>query len=149
MKRFIDVHDGEIVAGQGDVVLKSDSDHACLVITAYDPSNKIGALAHAIFLSELAERKHDPSIMQDVSHAIDEMITDMTLLGSHRNDIEVRLVTGENVLHTQDDPAYNQNIATAIKILKEKRVKFREDTATEVGKSHVGLDVGSGETIYS
>ncbi len=149
MKRFIEVHDGEIVAGQGDVVLKSDSDHACLVITAYDPNHKIGALAHAIFLSELVEKKHDPSIMQDVSHAIDEMITDMTLLGSHRSDIEVCLVTGENVQHTQDDPAYNRNIATAIEVLKEKRVRFREDTATEVGKSHVGLDVESGEIVYT
>lgn len=135
MKRFIEVHDGEVVAAQGEVVLKSDTDHACLVITACDSIHKIGALAHAI--------------IPDVSHAIDEMITDMTLLGARKDDIEVCLVSGENVRHAQDDPTYNRNIASVLEVLKEKRVRFREDTATDIGKSHIALDVESGKIMYS
>ena len=87
MKRFIDVHTGEVMAGCGEVVLKSDAQSACLVFAAYDSVRKIGALAHTMFFSNHSDRKSDFVNVQDASRAIDEMIEDMALLGANKDDV--------------------------------------------------------------
>ena len=148
MKRFIDVGRGEIMAGQGEVVLKSKADRACLVIVAYDAAKKIGGLAHAMFLGNGLAQKRISGRIRDAAGAIDEMLKDMTLLGASRNDIEVSLVTGENVPpHSQDDPDYTRNIDSAIEILKKKNVRIKDNTAHDVGPMHVSLDVASGNIL--
>ncbi|MFA5060663.1 MAG: hypothetical protein WC676_08605 [Candidatus Omnitrophota bacterium] len=149
MKRFIDVHTGEVVAGQGEVVLKSDAHNSCLVFAAYDAHKKIGALAHAMLASTFSTKKLDSVILPDPEKAIDEMITDMTLLGAKKEDIVVRLVTGENVPHEQGDLLYRQNLRSAMDLLKQKHLKVKRNTAADVGSSHVSLDVESGKVSYA
>ena len=149
MKRFIDVHAGEVMAGRGDVILRSDTNNACLVIAAHDSTRKIGGLAHAIFLSGGMDIMKKLSISDDTSSIIDKMIEDMTILGSKRDDIEICLVTGENVPHTDDDPVYCKKIASAIELLKKKHIKVKKETAPDAGDTHVSLDVESGNVFYS
>ena len=149
MKRFIDVHMGEVMAGKEDAVLHSDANNACLVIAAYDSVHKIGGLAHAMFVSTngVVRRKNQPK-SRDASSAIDEMIKDMELLGSNKEDIKICLVTGENVPHEKDDPDYQKTIDNVINILKEKDIKFGEKTVTDIGDMHVALDVGTGTISF-
>jgi chemotaxis receptor (MCP) glutamine deamidase CheD len=118
------------------------------VIAAYDSLRKIGGLAHAMFLAGGWDKNMDIPLILDASKAIDEMIEDMTLLGANRDDIEVCLVTGENVNHEQGDPTYRQKITTTINLLKEKHIRCREDTATDVGHYHISFDVESGRISY-
>jgi len=148
MKRLIDVHSGEVIAGQGEVVLKSDTTSPCLVFTAYDSVHKIGCLAHALFLSG-PSKEIESTFLKDASHAIDEMISDMTLLGARKDDIEVCLLTGENVSHKDEDMIYSHNIASAVDLLKQKRVKLKRNAPSDVGRSHVVLDVESGSISYA
>lgn len=149
MKRFIDVHTGEVMAGCGEVVLKSDAQSACLVIAAYDSVRKIGALAHTMFFSNPSDRNTDFMNAEETSKAIDEMIKDMALLGADKNNVEVRLVTGENVSHEHNDPMYNRHIASAVELLKQKRVKFTKNPVEDIGSSHISLDVESGKILYT
>ncbi|MDP8212311.1 MAG: hypothetical protein P9X22_03345 [Candidatus Zapsychrus exili] len=148
MKRFLDVHTEEIMAGKEETVLHSDANRACLVICAYDSMKKIGGLAHAMFLSGRHERKMNSSIILDADHAIDEMLKDMELLGAERDNIEVKLVTGENVTHEENDPVYNEALTGAFDILKRKHVRCQESTLSDVGDKHVTFDVGSGAISY-
>lgn len=148
MKRFIDVHGGEVMAGQGDVVLKSNTNGSCLVIVAYDSIKKIGGLAHAIFFSNGLSQRKRCTVMRDADEAIDELLKDMTLLGAQRENIEVYLVTGENVPHKQNDPDYEKNISSTIDLLKQKHIRIKEQLADDLGYSHISFDVESGSILY-
>ncbi len=148
MKRIIDVHRGEIMAGQGEVILESDTNGACLVIMAYDASHKIGGLAHALYFSGRIDKQWHSSTLRNASEAIDEMIADMLLIGADREHIEVALVTGENVVHNEQDAEYVKNLNSTIEILKEKNIKLRENLCQDIGRRHVALDVESGEIVY-
>ena len=148
MKRIIDVHRGEIMAGQGEVVLESDTNGACLVILAYDADHKIGGLAHALYFSGRIDKQWHSATLRNASDAIDEMIEDMALIGADRDSIEVALVTGENVLHDKNDPEYVKNLNSTREILKNKNIKLRKDSCKDIGQHHVALDVESGEIIY-
>jgi len=143
MKRFIDVHTGEIMAGQGEVILKSDTGSACLIIAAYDPAHKIGALAHAMFANSPV--RHESPVLRDAAHAIDEMVADMELLGSRPDTIEISLVAGENVRADHSNSAYRTNIDEVLGALKARRIRFRSDLLEDVGNAHVTLDVESGK----
>ena len=144
MKRFIDVHTGEIMAGQGEVVLKSDAGNACLVIAAYDRIKKVGALAHALFLNGAAEHHHSP-VIRDANAAIEEMINDMQMLGSEPQNIEVSVVAGENVHHPDHDPNYHKTIEHTLDILRNRHLRCLQNLKEDIGASHVELDVSSGE----
>ena len=147
MKKLIDVQRGEVMAGQGEVMLKSEAQGACLVIAAYDAKKKIGGLAHAMFLNGSLDKKHHSSVMRDAASAVDEMITDMTMLGSSRDDIEVSLITGENVRCPQSDPTYERNISSAIEILRNRHIKYADTAQALIGDVHVTLDVATGTIL--
>ena len=148
MKRMIDVHTGEVMAGQGDVVLKSDTNNACMVIVAYDALHKIGGLAHALFRGNNGGASLHAHALREASYAIDEMVKDMTLLGSETADIEVELVTGENVPHEKNDPNFKESLALALDLIQRKNMRLRKDTVEDVGRSHVSLDVSNGSISY-
>jgi chemotaxis receptor (MCP) glutamine deamidase CheD len=147
MKKFVHVHTGDIMAGNRDTVLESDATKACLVIAAYDPIKKVGGLAHALFLKDGYVKRKNYPVTRDVSSAIDEMVQDMVLLGSAKNDIEVCLVTGENVLHAEDDPEYDKTVNQAIELLKQKNIRIRKETTRDIGDLHASLDVETGNII--
>jgi chemotaxis receptor (MCP) glutamine deamidase CheD len=149
MKRRIDVHTGEIVAGQGEVVLQSDAQGACMVIVAYDAIKKIGGLAHALFASGNGLHTWQSTLMKNAEGAIDEMVSDMTLLGSDKNDIEVALIAGENISNGSQDAVYANRISETIDLLKQKQIRFKESQADDKGHNHVCLDVASGDIVYS
>lgn len=147
MKKFVHVHTGDVMAGNQDTVLESDATKACLVFAAYDSHKKIGGLAHALFLqSGLIKRKNYP-LTRDTAGAIDEMIRDMMLLGSTKEDIEVCLVTAENVDHKTNDPNFIKSLKEAVDILKNKGIKIRKETTRDIGNLHATLDVETGEII--
>ncbi|MBU0468112.1 MAG: hypothetical protein KJ736_03475 [Candidatus Omnitrophica bacterium] len=149
MKRFVDVHMSEVMAGKSYTILHSDANNACLVIAAYDANHKVGGLAHAMFVSEECSKKLNHSYTRDAGKAIDEMIQDMELLGSSVDDIEVCLVTGENVPHQKGDLNYQNRIDSAIDLLKRKHIKFKQKTTIDIGDKHVSLDVSTGKLIYA
>jgi chemotaxis protein CheD len=148
MKRMIDVHSGEVMAGSEETVLHSDSHNRCMVICAYDNLRKIGGLAHATFHPGKLNNKYSHSVLRDAGGAIDEMINDMLLLGAHKDDIEVCLMTGENIPHGQDDPEYLNTLQEAIEILKEKHVRYKEGLIVDAGALHVSFDVATGHISY-
>ena len=149
MKRLVDVHTGEIMAGSNETILHSESHNRCMVICAYDSTKKVGGLAHATFLSAgRMDKKISRPTLRDAGGAIDEMINDMLLLGANKDDIEVCLMTGENIPHRKDDPDYNKTLQEAIEILKEKHIKYRDGIVADAGDLHVSFDVETGHISY-
>ncbi|MFC1510297.1 chemotaxis protein CheD [Candidatus Omnitrophota bacterium] len=148
MKRFINVHTGEVMAGKDEIVLHSDTHAACMVIVAYDPNAKIGGLAHAMFTphnGNTRKYKH----MRDADHAIDEMVNDMSALGATKDNIEVCLVTGENVPREETDAEYQENLKEVLGVLKKKSIRCREETTKDIGRLHVTFDIETGDIVYN
>ncbi|MBF0522751.1 MAG: hypothetical protein HQL24_06820 [Candidatus Omnitrophica bacterium] len=145
MKRLVDVHTDEIMAGSAETILHSDAKRACMVLCAYDSMKKIGGLAHAMFLSgPAAEKKHSSAAIREADRAIDEMLSDMMMMGARKENIEVCFIAGENVPHKQNDPEYNKTLTSALEVLKQKQIKLREGSLNDVGNRHICFDVETG-----
>ena len=99
--------------------------------------------------SEKLKKHNTPSTILDVEHAIDEMISDMTLLGADKNNIEVCLVTGENIPVKKKNPLYARCIKSAVELLEKKHIRCKECLPSESCKAHVALDVESGNITYA
>ena len=115
----IEVRMGEIaVTKDGDNLIASGIG-SCLVITFYDPKQKIGASAHTILparrLSFVArspkdERRvtsHESPDTRFADTAIDEMLKRVEALGAKRENLEAKIIGGANMF-----PAFASDIAS-------------------------------------
>ncbi len=148
MKRIIDVHTGEVKAGGKDTILKSNAIGSCVVIAAYDPTKKLGALAHVMLPGAVPEGKTFQRTRY-AADAIQEMISRMTHLEANKDDIEVCLVGGGNVLKKEDDTICQENIASVVELLDEKRIKIEAKAVGGTERRSISLDVKNGTIHYT
>ena len=143
MKRIVDVQIGQVRTGKGKVILQSKAIGSCLGIAAYDAVKRIGALAH-VMLPNRAPAKKAIKRTKYCDDAIDAIISKMGRLGSRKEDIEVVLVGGGNVLKREDDTICEDNIKSALKVLKKKALKVRAQSVGGTVRRGVSLDVERG-----
>ena len=148
MKKIIDVYTGEVKAGRKNTILKSNAIGSCVVIAAYDSTKKVGALAH-VMLPGAAPERETFQRTRYAADAIEEIINRMTHLGANKDDIEVCLVGGGNVLKREDDTICQDNIASVVELLDEKQVKIREKTVGGTVRKRVSLNVENGSIYYT
>ena len=148
MKRIIDVHTGEVKAGRKDTILESNAIGSCVVIAAYDSTKKVGALAHVMLPGAVPEGKTFQRTRY-AADAIEEMISRMTHLGTHKDDVEVCLVGGGNVLKRKDDTICQENIRSVVQLLDEKRIRIRKKAVGGMGRRSISLDVKNGTIHYT
>ncbi|MFC1999645.1 chemotaxis protein CheD [Chloroflexota bacterium] len=144
---IVDVYTGEVGAGRKDMVLRSNAIGSCVVIVAYDPTEKVGGLAHAM-LPGAAPRGETSGRTKYASDAMEEMIDTMTRLGAKRGSIEVCLVGGGNVLKRKDDTICQANISSVIELLKARGINIRAQAVGGTERRGVSLDVNRGTVHY-
>lgn len=147
MTEVINVQTGEVEVVGGSFILKSTAIGSCLVITAYDPKNKVGALAH-IMLPGKAHRKTEEKTRY-AADAINEMISRLTDAGTKRDDIEICLVGAGNVLKKVNDNICQANIDSVIQILRQKRLAIKGAVLGGVERKGVALELESGSVFYT
>ncbi|MBI4669609.1 MAG: hypothetical protein HY747_10600 [Elusimicrobia bacterium] len=76
------------------------------------------------------------------------MINKATRLGANRDDLEVCLVGAGNVLKRNDDTICQDNIASVVQLLREKRIKIRAEALGGTNRRSVRLDVERGSVFY-
>ena len=148
MQKIIDVQIGQVKTGVGKVILQSKAIGSCVVIVAYDASKNIGAMAH-VMLPGRAPAKKAVEKTKYAANAIDVMLSKMEGLGSQKDDIEMALVGGGNVLNREDDTICNDNIESALELLREKGLKVRAQAVGGTNRRSVFLDVGQGIIYYA
>ena len=116
---------GEIKTGRKNEILHSSGIGSCVVITAYHPGNKVGVMAH-VMLPGSAPAGEDNRRTRYAVDAIDELIERMGASGASRDDIEICLVGGGNVLKREDDLICGNIIGSVTEILHDK-----------IGRAHV------------
>jgi len=148
MQKIIDVQIGQVKTGVGKVILRSKAIGSCVVIIAYDASKNIGAMAH-VMLPGRAPAKKAVEKTKYAANAIDVMLSKMEGLGSKKDDIEVALVGGGNVLNKEDDTICKDNIESALELLREKHLQVRAKAIGGTNRRSVSLDVERGIAFYT
>ena len=147
MREIIDVNTGEVKVGGEKVILRSIAIGSCIVVAAYDSKQKIGAMAHVMLPGSAPEKTLERT--RYAADAIEEMIYQMIREGADKNNIEVCLVGGGNVLKKQDDTICRDNIKSTTQLLKEKHIPVRSAVLGGTERKGVFLDVRSGTVSYT
>ena len=120
---------------------------SCIVVTAYDYTNRIGGLAH-IMLPGVAPLGSFPKTNY-AADAVDSLVKQMCEKGSNKNDIEVCLVGAGNVLKRSDDTICEENIRSTTRILKEQQIPIRTTVLGGTRRKGVFMDVERGDVFYT
>jgi chemotaxis protein CheD len=148
MKKVIAVSTGEITTTKKDTILKSSAIGSCVVIAAYDTKERVGALAHVMVPGKAPEgKKHQKEIY--AADAVEEMISRMILRGAKKENIEICIAGGANVLKRKDDTTGLDNITSVIEILKKEKIKIKVKSVGGTERRSISLDLESGSIYYS
>lgn len=142
-KQIIYVMTGEVKAGNKDTILKSSAIGSCVVITAYDKQNLIGAMTH-IMLPGKAPEKRNIQKTKYASNAIDELINILELNGANNNNIEVCLTGGANVLQRKNDNIGSYVIDSVQENLKNRKIEILARSLGGTKRKSVSLNVETG-----
>ncbi|MHC4573020.1 MAG: chemotaxis protein CheD [Planctomycetota bacterium] len=142
MNEIIDVSTGEVRVGGSKTILRAIAIGSCIVIAAYDPKQRIGAMAHVMLPGSAPKKAAEKT--KYAADAIDKMIKDMAAAGSNKDDIEVCLVGGGNVLNRQDDTICKDNIDSTTGLLRKKQIPVRSSALGGTERKGVFLNVENG-----
>lgn len=145
MEEIIDVSTGEVRSAANKTTLRAMAIGSCVVITGYDRYNKKGAMAH-VMLPGSAPKKETQKTKY-AAEAIDELLKQMVPSG--KNDIEVCLVGGGNVLQKDDDSICGNNIESVTELLKDKNISVIASALGGTKRRTVRFDIETGTIMYS
>lgn len=137
------VNTGEVNSGGIETVLNSGAIGSCIVVTAFDPIKHIGAMAH-ILLPGTFPSKNGSQRTRYAHNAIEEMLCQLAKFGIGRNDIEVCLIGGANVLKREKDTIGKENLISVEEILKEKHIAIKAKSVGGFERRTVLLDIFNG-----
>ncbi len=148
MQETIDVNTGEVKVCSNGGILRSIAIGSCLGVAAYDAKSRIGALAHVMLPGRAPKSKREEK-SKYAADGIDEMINLMIEAGSCRDDIEVCIVGGGNVLMRADDTICRDNIDSTIKILDTQNIPIRAKRVGGTTRRSVFMDIEVGSVFYT
>lgn len=147
-QKVIDIQIGQVKAGSGKIILQSKAIGSCIAVVAYDATKLVGALAH-IMLPGRAPAKKAAEKIKYAADAIDAIVSRMSKLDSKKDDIEVALVGGGNILKREDDTICDANIESTLELLGKKGLNVRAQALGGTVRRSVSLDVERGIVYYT
>jgi chemotaxis protein CheD len=147
MKEIVDINTGEVKVGSGNIILRSVAIGSCVVIAAYDSSEKAGALAHIMLPGSAPEKSQEKT--KYAANGINEMLRLMTCAGIKKDNIEVCLVGGGNVLKKKDDNICRENIKSTARLLRKEGIPIKATVLGGAKRKGVSLNIESGSIFYT
>ncbi len=148
MKTTIDVQTGKVEAAGKETILRSNAIASCIVIVAYDPMKRLGALAH-VMVPGVAPAGRTAQRTRYAADAIKEMMNRIIELGANEENIGVCLVGGGNVLKKKDDSICQANIESVTSILTDRGLNIQAKDLGGMLRRNVTLDVEKGTVRYT
>lgn len=142
----IDVNTGQVKLST-DKTLRSLAIGSCVVVAAYDSKLKTGALAHIMLPNKAPDKATEKT--KYAADAIDDMLEKLYDAGVQKEDIEVCLVGGGNVLKKDDDTVCAENIKSTTQILKEKNLLIRASALGGTKRKSIFLEIETGCVFYA
>jgi len=122
------VSSGQIITGSKDEILTSSPLGSCVAVVAYDIKNRVGGMAHIMLPGKSKNQKEHKNKYAD--NALENLLSEMNLLGAEKSKIEICLAGGANVLQKQDDTIAKANVSSVINTINEKNLTL---CATSLG----------------
>ena len=148
MKKISNVLTGEVKTAKDNTIFQSKAIGSCVVIAGYDTKEMVGAMAH-VMLPGVSPEKNSGPRTRYAANAIEEMIGMMIRLGTDRENIEVCLVGGANVLKREDDTICQANIDSVIEILHKEGIKIKAKYLGGFERMSVSLDTEKSKVFHS
>ncbi len=145
---IVNVLTGEVKFGTREHTLISNAIGSCIVISVYDPDNRIGAMAH-IMLPGRAPNKPNINKMKYAENAIDELLAHFLKLGSEPSKLMICSVGGGNVLQRQDDKICRDNIESVNNTLSDHGMVVVADALGGVQRRTSKLFIDTGKFYYT
>ena len=145
---FVDVFTGEVKAGADGCELTSHAIGSCVVVTAYDRKQKVGAMAH-IMLPGKAPLKPRLEKTKYAADAVKKMMELLQGMGASMNALEICLIGGGNVLKREDCRISSDNLFSIEKILRELGFTVKKHAVGGIIRRTARLDTGNGCVYYS
>ena len=147
-KKMRYVNTGEVNSGGIEILLNSGAIGSCVVITAFDPLKHVGAMAH-VMLPGISPVKNEIQTTRYAANAIEEMLGQLKKLGIEKENFEICLIGGANVLKREKDTIANDNINSVEKLLDEKGVKVCARSIGGFERRTVLFDIEKGCIYYT
>jgi chemotaxis protein CheD len=145
---IIKVRMADFKVSQENVILKTMGLGSCVGIALYDPTTKIGGLAH-IMLPD-SNRYHNSiektNLAKFADSSIEKMLEKMKELGANLSRILAKIAGGAHMLRNETTffRIGDENVGAVRKKLKEKHIQIvSEDTGADYGRT-VELDLNTG-----
>lgn len=142
------VNTGEVRSGGFDIILNSGAIGSCVVIAAFDSENKIGGMAH-IMLPGMSPIKNHLHTSRYAADAIEEMLSQLKKFGIKKENIEVCLVGGANVLKRESDTIGKDNLDAVEKLLRENKIEIKAKSTGGFDRRTVLFDIGKGCVFFT
>jgi chemotaxis protein CheD len=142
------VSTGEVCSGGSDTILNSGAIGSCVVITAFDPEKKIGAMAH-VMLPGKAPVKNQLHDTRYAANAIEEILRQLNRFEICKENIEICLVGGANVLKRVKDTIGEDNLDSVEKLLREKQLEIKAKSIGGFERRTVLFDIEKGCIYYT
>ncbi|QIA07112.1 chemotaxis protein CheD [Draconibacterium halophilum] len=148
MKEVIYVNTGEVKSGDAGILLNSGAIGSCVVITAYDFENRIGAMAHVMLPGSTPEGKNLKNTKYAVN-AINELLTLMKKDDGKVCQLETCIIGGANVLKRPNDTIAKSNIDSVEKWLDEKSINVCAKAIGGFERRTVLFDIEKGSIFFT
>lgn len=145
---IINVSTGEIKIAEGNQTLISHAIGSCIVVSTYDKTNKIGAMAH-IMLPGSAPNQHRMSERKYAKNAIDFMTTVLIKLNINPQELPFCLVGGGNVLQKENDIICKDNIESTTNILNKYNYAIVAQETGGILRRTCRLSLETGQFFYT
>lgn len=142
------VNTGDVSSGGIETILNSGAIGSCVVITAFDPVKKVGAMAH-VMLPGSSPIKNELHPNRYAANAIEEMLCQLKKYGVEKESVNFFLVGGANVLKRENDTIGNNNISSVEKLLDQKGIKVCAKSIGGFERRTALLDIEKGCIYYT
>ena len=144
--KFIDADTGKIIVSSKPVVLRVMAIGSCVVVALYDRYKKIGGLAH-IMLPGRSPKRDGKDKTKYAEDAIDILLDTAKEVGAGKEDLEVNVVGGANVLG--EGSISEEVVGSALGYLKKLGIEPRKKRLGGAQRRSVSLDIESGRIFYT
>lgn len=142
------VNTGEVRSGDDKTILNSGAIGSCVVITAFDPVMSVGAMAHVMLPGSMQFKNQSQSTIY-AANAIDEMLSQLEKIGTRKENIEICVVGGANVLKRENDSIGKENMDSVEKLLHEKQLEIKAKATGGFERRTVLFDIAKGRIYFT
>ena len=140
MNEMIKVGMADLKTGRNSDVITTLGLGSCIGIALYDPTTKIGGLAHVMLPDSTAIRNSSQNIAKFADTGIEELVRQIEKLGANRNRLEAKIAGGATMFQFSASSGTmmigERNVEASKKKLAELKIPIlAEDTGANYGRT--------------